>query len=43
MKFALLSLVMNIPNAISGETLTMQQKFQNVFKQARLAKELGFD
>lgn len=43
MKFALLSLVMNIPNAITGETFTTQEKFQNVLKQAQLAEELGFD
>jgi alkanesulfonate monooxygenase SsuD/methylene tetrahydromethanopterin reductase-like flavin-dependent oxidoreductase (luciferase family) len=43
MKFALFSLVMNIPNAVTGETLTTQQKFQNVLKQATLAEELGFD
>jgi alkanesulfonate monooxygenase SsuD/methylene tetrahydromethanopterin reductase-like flavin-dependent oxidoreductase (luciferase family) len=42
MKFALFSLVMNIPNAITGETLTDQQKFQNVLAQAVLAEELGF-
>lgn len=34
---------MNIPNAVTGETLTDQEKFQNVLKQARLAEELGFD
>jgi alkanesulfonate monooxygenase SsuD/methylene tetrahydromethanopterin reductase-like flavin-dependent oxidoreductase (luciferase family) len=43
MKFALFSLVMNLPNAITGETLTDQQKFQNVLKQAALAEELGFE
>ncbi|WP_141503658.1 LLM class flavin-dependent oxidoreductase [Paenibacillus luteus] len=43
MKFALFSLVMNLPNAVNGETLTPQQKFQNVIKQAMLAEELGFD
>lgn len=43
MKFALFSLLMNIPNAVTGETLTTQQKFQNVLKQAKLAEELGFD
>ena len=43
MKFALFSLVMNLPNAITGETLTAQQKFQNVLKQAILAEELGFE
>ncbi|OMF18885.1 luciferase [Paenibacillus sp. FSL H8-0548] len=43
MKFALFSLVMNIPNAVTGEVLTAQQKFQNILKQAILAEELGFD
>lgn len=43
MKFALFSLMMNIPNAVSGETLTTNQKFENVLKQAVLAEELGFD
>jgi alkanesulfonate monooxygenase SsuD/methylene tetrahydromethanopterin reductase-like flavin-dependent oxidoreductase (luciferase family) len=43
MKFALFSLMLNIPNAVTGETLTTQQKFQNVLKQAKLAEELGFD
>ncbi|MDF2650098.1 MAG: luciferase [Paenibacillus sp.] len=43
MKFALFSLLMNIPNAVSGETLTTQQKFENVLKQAVLAEELGFE
>ncbi|MDO3680117.1 LLM class flavin-dependent oxidoreductase [Paenibacillus ehimensis] len=43
MKFVLSSLVMNLPNAVTGEALTAQQKFQNVLKQAMLAEELGFD
>jgi len=43
MKFALFSLMMNIPNAVTGETLTTQQKFQNVLKQAALAEKLGFE
>jgi alkanesulfonate monooxygenase SsuD/methylene tetrahydromethanopterin reductase-like flavin-dependent oxidoreductase (luciferase family) len=43
MKFALFSLVMNIPNAVTGEALTPQQKFQNILRQAILAEELGFD
>ncbi|MEK8131459.1 LLM class flavin-dependent oxidoreductase [Paenibacillus filicis] len=43
MKFVLSSLVMNIPNAVTGETLTTQQKYQNILKQAVLAEELGFD
>ncbi|WP_088830414.1 LLM class flavin-dependent oxidoreductase [Paenibacillus tyrfis] len=43
MKFILSSLVMNLPNAVTGEALTVQQKFQNVLKQAMLAEELDFD
>ncbi|SFE41243.1 Flavin-dependent oxidoreductase, luciferase family (includes alkanesulfonate monooxygenase SsuD and methylene tetrahydromethanopterin reductase) [Paenibacillus algorifonticola] len=43
MKFALFSLLMNIPNAVTGEALTTQQKFQNVLNQAVLAEKLGFD
>lgn len=43
MKFALFNLVANMPNPINGETLTTQQKFANVLKQAQLAEELGFD
>lgn len=43
MKFVLFSLVMNLPNAITGATLTAQQKLRNVLHQAELAEELGFD
>ncbi|RNB89482.1 LLM class flavin-dependent oxidoreductase [Brevibacillus fluminis] len=43
MKIALFSLIMNVPNPVTGETLTTQQKLQNVLKQAVLAEELGFD
>ncbi|OAB40266.1 LLM class flavin-dependent oxidoreductase [Paenibacillus antarcticus] len=43
MKFVLFSLLMNVPNAITGETLTTQQKFQNIIAQAVLAEELGFE
>ncbi|WP_338541365.1 LLM class flavin-dependent oxidoreductase [Paenibacillus tundrae] len=43
MKFALFSLMMNLPNAITGEAFTAQQKFQNILEQARLAERLGFD
>ncbi|MFC5449333.1 LLM class flavin-dependent oxidoreductase [Paenibacillus aestuarii] len=43
MKFALFSLVMNIPNAVTGQMLTTQQKFQNIVQQAMLAEQLGFD
>ncbi|MUT65215.1 LLM class flavin-dependent oxidoreductase [Paenibacillus sp. NEAU-GSW1] len=43
MKFALFSLIMNVPNAVTGETLTPQQKIQNVLNQAVLAEKLGFE
>ncbi|KAE9133857.1 hypothetical protein PF010_g2658 [Phytophthora fragariae] len=43
MKFALFSLMMNLPNAVSGETLTDQEKIKNVIHQARLAENLGFE
>ncbi|WP_339275715.1 LLM class flavin-dependent oxidoreductase [Paenibacillus sp. FSL W8-0426] len=43
MKFALFSLMMNLPNALTGEALTTQQKFLNILDQARLAEKLGFD
>ncbi|MEH7308394.1 LLM class flavin-dependent oxidoreductase [Neobacillus drentensis] len=43
MKFALFTLMMNEPNAITGVSLTAQQKFQNVVNQAVLAEKLGFD
>jgi alkanesulfonate monooxygenase SsuD/methylene tetrahydromethanopterin reductase-like flavin-dependent oxidoreductase (luciferase family) len=43
MKFALFSLLMNIPNAVTGETLTDQEKFQNILLQASLAEEVGFE
>lgn len=43
MKFALFSLLMNIPNAVTGETLTAREKFRNVLAQAALAERLGFD
>ncbi|WP_339322259.1 LLM class flavin-dependent oxidoreductase [Paenibacillus sp. FSL W8-0194] len=43
MKVALFSLMMNIPNAVTGETWTAQQKFRNVIRQAVLAEKLGFD
>src|SRR4051812_29511529 len=42
-KFALFTLMMNEPNAVTGVSLTAQQKFQNVVNQAILAEELGFD
>ncbi|WP_426445938.1 LLM class flavin-dependent oxidoreductase [Paenibacillus sp. S-38] len=43
MKIALLSLVMNLPNAITGESFTTGQKLENVIRQAELAERLGFD
>lgn len=43
MKFVLFSLLMNIRNAVTGETLSEQQKFQNILQQAILAEKLGFD
>jgi alkanesulfonate monooxygenase SsuD/methylene tetrahydromethanopterin reductase-like flavin-dependent oxidoreductase (luciferase family) len=43
MQFALFSLLANMPNPVTGETLTTQQKFANVLKQARLAEQLGFE
>ncbi|MEK8127948.1 LLM class flavin-dependent oxidoreductase [Paenibacillus filicis] len=43
MKFVLSSLVLNTPNALTGESFTTQQKYQNVLKQAELAETLGFD
>ncbi|WP_152395031.1 LLM class flavin-dependent oxidoreductase [Paenibacillus guangzhouensis] len=43
MKVALFSLMMNIPNAVTGESWTAQQKFRNVIRQAVLAEKLGFD
>ncbi|MBJ6360311.1 LLM class flavin-dependent oxidoreductase [Paenibacillus sp. GCM10012307] len=43
MKFALFSLIMNLPNALTGESFTQQQKFQQVLDQAVLAERFGFD
>lgn len=43
MKVALFSLMMNLPNPVTGESWTTQQKFQNVINQAILAEKLGFD
>jgi alkanesulfonate monooxygenase SsuD/methylene tetrahydromethanopterin reductase-like flavin-dependent oxidoreductase (luciferase family) len=43
MKFALFSLVANLPNPRNGESFTTQQKLQNVIRQAQLAEELGFE
>ncbi|WP_219835780.1 LLM class flavin-dependent oxidoreductase [Paenibacillus sp. R14(2021)] len=43
MKIAVFSLLMNVPNAVTGESLTPQAKFNNVIRQAVLAESLGFD
>ncbi|MBB6638387.1 LLM class flavin-dependent oxidoreductase [Cohnella thailandensis] len=43
MKVALFSLLMNIPNAVTGESLPDHRKFRNVLRQAELAERLGFD
>jgi alkanesulfonate monooxygenase SsuD/methylene tetrahydromethanopterin reductase-like flavin-dependent oxidoreductase (luciferase family) len=43
MKFALFSLMANLPNPITGEHFTQQQKFQNILAQAVLAEDFGFD
>jgi len=43
MKFALFSLLMNVPNAVTGETLTERGKFESVLNQAALAEKLGFE
>lgn len=43
MKVAVFSLMMNLPNAVTGDSLTAQQKFRNVISQAVLAEKLGFD
>ncbi|WP_123040457.1 LLM class flavin-dependent oxidoreductase [Cohnella candidum] len=43
MKFALFSLIMNIPNSVTGESLSDHEKLLNVLKQAELAERLGFD
>src|SRR3954463_2235480 len=43
MKFIVSNLVSNTPNAVTGETLTEQEKFQRLLKRAVLAEELGYD
>lgn len=43
MKFALISLIHNIPNPVTGEFLTAQEKLQNVLDQAVFAEKIGFD
>lgn len=43
MKFVLFNLLQNIPNKLTGETITTQQFLQNTIQQAKLAESLGFD
>jgi alkanesulfonate monooxygenase SsuD/methylene tetrahydromethanopterin reductase-like flavin-dependent oxidoreductase (luciferase family) len=43
MKFAVFSLVANLPHPHTGETFTTKEKFQNVIAQARLAERLGYE
>jgi len=43
MKFVLFSLMMNLPNPVTGETLSDRDKFNNILKQAESAERLGFD
>ena len=41
MKFCTFTLVDKSPDPITGEQLSMYQRFQNVVPQARWAEELG--
>ncbi|QHW30887.1 LLM class flavin-dependent oxidoreductase [Paenibacillus rhizovicinus] len=43
MKIAVFSLIMNMPNAVTGESLTPLAKISNVLRQAILTESLGFD
>ncbi len=43
MKFVLFDLMGNHPNAVTGETVTTQQRIQQVVDQAVYAEKLGFD
>ena len=43
MKFVLFSLIMNLPNPVSGETLSDRQKFRHILRQAEWAEKLGYD
>ena len=43
MKFVLFSLIMNLPNPVSGETFSDRQKFRNILRQAEWAEKLGYD
>lgn len=43
MKFVLFNLLQNIPNKLTGETITTQQFLQNTIQQAKLAESLGYD
>ncbi|MGG3470347.1 LLM class flavin-dependent oxidoreductase [Neobacillus pocheonensis] len=43
MKFVLFDLMSNLPNGVTGENLTAQERIQQVIDQAVLAESLGFD
>ncbi|NBD23637.1 LLM class flavin-dependent oxidoreductase [Paenibacillus glycinis] len=43
MKIAVFSLIMNLPNAVTGESLTPQEKFERVLRQAAMTESLGYD
>lgn len=43
MKFVLFDLISNLPNGVTGEVLTEQQRIQQVMDQAVFAESLGFD
>lgn len=43
MKFVLFNLLQNIPNKLTGKTITTQQFLQNTIRQAKLAESLGYD
>ncbi|SMB83286.1 LLM class flavin-dependent oxidoreductase [Deinococcus hopiensis] len=43
MKIAVLSLVVNAPNPVTGEHFSAAEKFENLVRQAELAEALGYD
>ncbi|QHT59864.1 LLM class flavin-dependent oxidoreductase [Paenibacillus lycopersici] len=43
MRIAVFSLMMNLPNAVTGESLTPLEKFGSVLRQAVLTESLGLD
>lgn len=43
MKFAVFNLIMQLPNAVTGELLTPQEKFASVLRQAAWTESLGYD